>query len=100
MQTIDEAVSNIRRAVYGKDVRESIASALEQAYQDANTSAAMEIADAKKGYPTLKEKLESVDNKVADMAHSVNNVGGLIIVRQSVPETLENGQICIVYEEG
>ena len=33
MQTIDEAVSNIRRAVYGKDVRESIASALEQAYQ-------------------------------------------------------------------
>ena len=35
MANITELIKNIRNAIYGKDVRESIASAIEQTYQDA-----------------------------------------------------------------
>ena len=35
MASITELIKNIRSAVFGKDVRESIASAIEQTYKDA-----------------------------------------------------------------
>lgn len=35
MGNITELIKNIRNAIYGKDVRESIASAIEQTYKDA-----------------------------------------------------------------
>lgn len=35
MSNITELIKNIRNSIYGKDVRESIAGAIEQCYEDA-----------------------------------------------------------------
>ena len=36
MASITELINNIRNAIFGKDVRESIARAIEQTYKDAS----------------------------------------------------------------
>ena len=56
MVNITQLISNIRKAVFGKDVRESIASAIEQTYEDATKdgNANMEVVDARNGFNTLK----------------------------------------------
>lgn len=36
MSNITELINNIRNAIFGKDVRESIAGAIEQIYKDAS----------------------------------------------------------------
>lgn len=52
MVNITQLISNIRKAVFGKDVRESIASAIEQTYEDATKdgNANMEVVDARNGF--------------------------------------------------
>lgn len=68
MSNITELIKNIRNAVFGKDVRESIASAIEQTYEDAseNGNANMEVTQARGSFDTLKKRLDNSDNVKAD----------------------------------
>lgn len=68
MANITELIKNIRNAVFGKDVRESIAGAIEQCYEDAseNGNANMEVAEARGIYDTLKKRLDNSDNVKAE----------------------------------
>ena len=68
MATITELIKNIRNAVFGKDVRESIASAIEQCYEDASKTgnANMEVTEARGTYNTLKKRLDNSDSVKAD----------------------------------
>lgn len=70
MSNITNLINNIRKAIFGKDVRESIASAIEQCYEDAakNDNANMEVIDARGTYSTLRKRLDNSDNKKADSA--------------------------------
>ena len=72
MANIAQLINNIRNAVYGKDVRESIASAIEQTYEDASEhgNANMEVVDARNGFNTLKHVINKKTyyfNNVAEM---------------------------------
>ena len=62
MANITQLINNIRNAVFGKDVRESIASAIEQTYEDASEhgNANMEVIDARGGYTVLKNRLDAM----------------------------------------
>lgn len=68
MANITELIKNIRNAIYGKDVRENIAGAIEQCYEDASKSgnANMEVLDARGIYDTLKKRLDNSDNVKAN----------------------------------
>lgn len=68
MSNITELIKNIRNAVFGKDVRESIASAIEQTYEDAseNGNANMEVTQARGSFDTLKKRLDNSDNVKAN----------------------------------
>lgn len=54
---LDEYIKKVREEVYGKEVREAIASALEKAYEDSNTSVEMEVINARAGYESLGDRL-------------------------------------------
>lgn len=68
MANITDFIKNIRNAIYGKDVRESIASAIEQTYEDASKegNANMEVADARGTFTTLNKRLNNSDTVKAD----------------------------------
>lgn len=63
--SIQEHLNKIRNAVYGHEVRESIAKGIETAYDDAseNGNANMEVKVARGTHPNLRSRLEEVDNK-------------------------------------
>lgn len=68
MANIIELIKNIRNAIYGKYVRESIASAIEQTYEDASKSgnANMEVSEARGEFDTLSKRLNNSDSVKAD----------------------------------
>lgn len=68
--SITENINKIRTAVLGKEVRESIASSIEECYQDATTkdNANMEVSKARGNYNTLDDRLNSQDLKTANKA--------------------------------
>lgn len=74
MSNITNLINNIRKAVYGKDVRESIASAIEQTYEDASEqgNANMEVSEARGTFATLNQRLNNSDNAKAEKTE-VNN---------------------------
>jgi len=79
MASIIELIKNIRNARLGKDVRESIASAIEQTYEDATEkgSSNMEVAQARGGFNTLRERLNNSDTVKAskqEVATADNNL--------------------------
>lgn len=76
MASIIELIKNIRNARLGKDVRESIASAIEQTYEDASKdgNANMEVAQARGTYETLKKRLDNSDSSKADKIELQNEV--------------------------
>ena len=64
--SIQEHLNKIRNAVYGREVRESIAKGIETAYDDASEkhdNANMEVKIARGTHPNLRSRLEEVDNK-------------------------------------
>lgn len=65
MASIIELIKNIRNARLGKDVRESIASAIEQTYEDASKdgNANMEVSEARGTFDTLNQRLNNIDEK-------------------------------------
>ena len=66
MANITELIKNIREAILGKDVRESIAGAIEQCYEDAskNGNANMEVTEARGTFETLKKRLDDNDSNI------------------------------------
>lgn len=68
--SITENINKIRTAVLGKEVRESIASSIEECYKDATTkdNANMEVSYARGEYNTLDDRLNSQDLKLSDKA--------------------------------
>jgi len=72
MASIGQYIENIRSAVFGKDVRESIAKAIEQCYEDATTAdpgnTNLEVIAARGLYNTLSDREDAQD---ADMLNAV-----------------------------
>lgn len=66
MGTIKNFIENIKKARYGKDVRQSIIDAIEQTYSDAisNGHTDMEVAKARDTYNDLNSRLEADKNKM------------------------------------
>lgn len=60
----EEFVKRIRESVYGRDVRDAIAGAIETAYTDSRTSADMEVIAARGGRPDLKTRLNEIESSV------------------------------------
>ena len=62
--SIQEHLDKIRNAIYGREVRESIAKGIETAYDDASEkdNANMEVKIARGTHPTLRDRLNEVDN--------------------------------------
>lgn len=71
MGNIAEYLRTLRTAVFGKDVRESIAKSIEQTYEDATRSgnANMEVSDARGYYSSLKNRL---DGDKSDLQSQLN----------------------------
>ena len=72
MANIKNELNNIKNALYGKDVRNSIHDAIEQCYIDAsiNGNANMEVTQARGEHETLGERL---DDHASQLAHKANN---------------------------
>ena len=88
MASIAEFIKNIRNARLGKDVRESIASAIEQTYEDASKdgNANMEVAQARGIFDTLNQRLNNSDNLKADKIELQNEVSS----RQTADNNLQS----------
>lgn len=97
--TIGEHIEKIRTAIYGKEVLNSIADALEQAYTDAEANVSTEVALARGSYPDLGARLDAITKETATLQTGVIGLQSKLIVSATIPETLEDGQICLVYEE-
>ena len=89
MASIIELIKNIRNARLGKDVRESIASAIEQTYEDASKdgNANMEVAQARGVFNTLKNRLDNSDNLISENRTTLETE---IETRQSADSNLQN----------
>src|SRR5699024_566175 len=73
--SIQEHLNKIRNAIYGREVRESIAKGIETAYDDASEkhdNANMEVKIARGAHPNLRSRLEEVDNKQQQTAEKVD----------------------------
>ena len=69
--SITENINKIRTAVLGKEVRESIASSIEECYKDSTTNvnnSVMEVSKARGNYNTLDDRLNSQDLMLSDKA--------------------------------
>lgn len=95
---IDDKINIIRESIYGADVREAIADSLETAYKDSRTSVSMEVGRARGDYETLGERLDSQETEMQRLLEEAEQIDTAVIVSDTVPDTLEDGQICIVYE--
>ena len=88
MANITELIKNIRNAILGKDVRESMAGAIEQCYEDAskNGNANMEVTEARGTFDTLNQRLNNSDNVKADKSVLENEIA----TRQSTDGNLQS----------
>ena len=88
MASITELVKNIRNAILGKDVRESIAASIEQCYEDAskNGNANMEVTEARGTFDTLSQRLNNSDVVKADKSLVENEIA----TRQSKDVNLQS----------
>lgn len=71
MANIQNELNNIKNAVYGKDVRDSIHDAIEQCYNDAitNGNTNMEVILARGEYENLNERLKDHSSQIKDKAN-------------------------------
>lgn len=76
MASITELLNKLKSAMLGKDVRNTIADAIQQCYADAtqNTNANSEVAEARGSYSTLNERLNNIKT-----IHSVEQIQAQII---------------------
>ena len=106
MASIIELIKNIRNARLGKDVRESIASAIEQTYEDATEkgSSNMEVAQARGGFNTLRERLNNSDTEKADkleVQRQINSLAsGSPLVASSISEMTDTTRVYVNTSDG
>ena len=106
MASIIELIKNIRNARLGKDVRESIASAIEQTYEDATEkgSSNMEVAQARGAFNTLRERLNNSDTVKADkleVQRQINSLAsGSPLVASSVSEMTDTTRVYVNTTDG
>ncbi len=74
MANITELIKDIRNALFGREVRESIARAIEQCYEDVTKAgnANAEISEARGRFDTLNKRLNSSDISKADRTEVEN----------------------------
>ena len=90
MSNIQNELNNIKNAVFGKDVRDSIHNAIKTCYDDAsivNNNANMEVKMARGVHKTLNDRLDSVDSQLEHKANETD----LIIERNRITELELNG---------
>ena len=84
MANIKNELNNIKSALYGKDVRNSIHDAIEQCYTDAsiNGNANMEVTQARGEYETLGERLDDyasqlarIEGELEEIQVNINKIG-------------------------
>lgn len=97
MANITELIKNVRNAIYGKDVRESIAKSIEQCYEDASKkgNSNMEVSEARGDYDTLKKRLEGCDDKIAEKRDKNTNIK-MTDLAQDVKEAMTGGSVAVV----
>ena len=97
MANITELVKNIRNAILGEDVRESIAASIEQCYEDASKSgnANMEVTEARGSFDTLNKRLNNSDNILKSKRNSNEKItmGDL---GQDIKEAMTGGAVAVV----
>lgn len=75
MSNIQNELNNIKNAVFGKDVRDSIHNAIKTCYDDAsivNNNANMEVKIARGVYDTLGDRLNEVDSQLEHKANELD----------------------------
>ena len=75
MSNIQNELNNIKNAVFGKDVRDSIHNAIKTCYDDAsivNNNANMEVKMARGVHKTLNGRLDSVDSQLEQNMNKIN----------------------------
>lgn len=100
MGNIAEYLRTLRTAVFGKDVRESIAKSIEQTYEDATRSgnANMEVSDARGYYSSLKNRLDTENN---NMQSQINGLAsGSPLVASSVSEMTDTSRVYVNTSNG
>ena len=83
MANIKTHLNNIKGALYGKDVRNSIHDAIEQCYTDAsiNGNANMEVTQARGEYETLGKKL---DDHASQLAQNTKNINDTMVKTRNI----------------
>ena len=97
MTNIKTHLNNIKGALYGKDVRNSIHDAIEQCYTDAsiNGNANMEVTQARGEYETLGERLDDHASQLEQKAN-LNSVFSMANMGQDVKEAMTGGSVAVV----
>ena len=102
MANITELIKKIRSAILGKDVRESIAGAIEQCYEDAIKSgnANMEVAEARGTFNTLNQRLNNSDslreNTDSSLQSQINSLAsGSPLVADSIEEMTDTSRVYV-----
>lgn len=92
MASIIELIKNIRNARLGKDVRESIASAIEQTYEDATEkgSSNMEVAQARGTFSNLNKRLNNSDSVKANKLEVSASIETERDLRETADSNLQN----------
>lgn len=69
--SISEELNKIKNAIYGREVRDAIHDGIKKTYDDASQggNANMEVSLARGNFPTLSDRLNSVDSQLADKAN-------------------------------
>ena len=97
MTNIKTHLNNIKGALYGKDVRNSIHDAIEQCYTDAsiNGNANMEVTQARGEYETLGERLDDHASQLEQKAN-LNSVFSLANMGLDGKEAMTGGSVAVV----
>ena len=99
MASIQNELNNIKNAVYGKDVRDSIHDAIKICYDDAsivNNNANMEVKMARGVHKTLGDRLNEVDSQLEHIDHKKLDKSGIVTMAnmgQDVKEAMTGGSV-------
>lgn len=86
MANIQNELNNIKNAVFGKDVRDSIHDAIKTCYDDAsvNDNANMEVKLARGVYKTLNERLNESDKKQEEISSQLEHIESNILLSKTI----------------
>ena len=95
MGNITNFINNIKNAVFGKDVRQSICDAIMQCYEDAgkNGNANMEVVSARSIYDNLNNRLNADKNSLETQINALQN--GSPLVASSISEMTNTDRVYI-----